>query len=429
MENNIIYFDTNGNLHNENGPAKIVYDINEKVIREEYYINGKLENGDEASIVEYDEDENISKEEFYENGILKLIIYYEENEIKEWYKNDKLEMTQIIYYDKEDNKIREEWYKNGKLNSRFVKVPFDFQQELEDYEIDLEDEDYTLDFNQNPEAEKKYQIYNSYILKLNLYQGDISELIHFNSIISNLDMKIDPYQNNIIKRLEPAVIVYDKKENVILKEWYSDGKLDRDDGPARISKFLNKSYRIFEYRGDESEDEYEGNYLKEWYKNNSLFNSNGPTKVFYDHLFNVTRAEWCNPVNGKLHRGDGPAVIDKNKEIVEWYFNGKLHNDDNKPAKYYIKTREYYGLEVYFIVEEWYFNEKLHNSNGPALIEYDDNNYSYSRWYFNGKELTEDQVRYLEMDKMWKNEEIDSYIQYLPHEMMDYQKRFLNFNQ
>ena len=54
--------------------------------------------------------------------------------------------------------------------------------------------------------------------------------------------------------------------------------------------------------------------------------------------------EWW--LNGKLHREDGPAIVDG--DFQEWYLNGKLHRED-----------------------------------GPAVVNGDD-----QEWYINGKLLT-----------------------------------------
>ena len=79
------------------------------------------------------------------------------------------------------------------------------------------------------------------------------------------------------------------------KEWYLDGKLHREDGPA------------FE----------RANGHKEWY------------------------------LAGYLHREDGPAV-EKANGNKEWYLNGRLHREDG-PAFEFASGSKYWclnGLEV-----------------------------------------------------------------------------------
>lgn len=77
------------------------------------------------------------------------------------------------------------------------------------------------------------------------------------------------------------------------KEWYLNGKLHREDGPA------------YEYA--------DGN--KNWFLNGKLHRVDGPaveyisgTKLWY--------------LNGKRHREDGPAIERGNGEKY-WYLNGK----------------------------------------------------------------------------------------------------------
>ena len=67
------------------------------------------------------------------------------------------------------------------------------------------------------------------------------------------------------------------------------------------------------------------------------------------------RQEWF--LNGKLHREDGPAIIEGNRQA--WYLNGKLHRED-----------------------------------GPAYI-----NDEYQSWHLHGKKVTEEDVRRNNLNK------------------------------
>jgi hypothetical protein len=58
--------------------------------------------------------------------------------------------------------------------------------------------------------------------------------------------------------------------------------------------------------------------------------------------------------NSKLHRDDGPAVIDIDGE-QQWYINGERHRDDGPAIT---------GGGN----EWWYINGKRHRINGPAII-------------------------------------------------------------
>jgi hypothetical protein len=66
----------------------------------------------------------------------------------------------------------------------------------------------------------------------------------------------------------------------------------------------------------------------------------GPAYINTDGIYK----EWR--INGKLHREDGPAIIDS--DCKEWYINGKKHREDG-PA--YISSN----------CKEWYINGIIRN--------------------------------------------------------------------
>lgn len=77
-------------------------------------------------------------------------------------------------------------------------------------------------------------------------------------------------------------------------------------------------------------------------------------------------------INGKLHREDGPALIDN--EGVKWYYNGKLHRDDG-PAQILTDGTQF-----------WYRYGRKHRNGGPATIYASGG----QRWLLNGKYHRED---------------------------------------
>ena len=96
--------------------------------------------------------------------------------------------------------------------------------------------------------------------------------------------------------------------------------------------------------------------------------------------------EWYNQ-NGKLHRIDGPAILDYFEfedvkiEREQWYLNGKLHREKD-PA--YIKYL--YSGEIDY--EEWWVNGNLHRTDGPAFIEYSESGkIEIEEWYLNGEDI------------------------------------------
>lgn len=60
---------------------------------------------------------------------------------------------------------------------------------------------------------------------------------------------------------------------------------------------------------------------------------------------------------------------------IIWYINGKLHREDG-PA-----IVDDYGNE------RWFLNDKLHREDGPAVMDAD----GEKRWYINDERLTEEE--------------------------------------
>ena len=71
-----------------------------------------------------------------------------------------------------------------------------------------------------------------------------------------------------------------------------------------------------------------------------------------------------------------------------WFFNGKLHRENDLPAVEYINGHK-----------EWYLNDERHREDGAA-IEWDDGNKS---WWLNGERHRKDgaAVEYADGDKEW----------------------------
>jgi len=82
------------------------------------------------------------------------------------------------------------------------------------------------------------------------------------------------------------------------KEWYLDGKLHREDGPAAEYPYGTKK----------------------WFLNGELHREDGPAAEYH----NGTKEWW---VYGKRHREDGPAVEHPDGR-KKYYLNGELHRED-----------------------------------------------------------------------------------------------------
>ena len=116
-----------------------------------------------------------------------------------------------------------------------------------------------------------------------------------------------PVSANPISRQEPFV------NGIGDREWWSNGKLHREDGPA--AEYAN---------GD-----------KEWYKDGKRHRTDGPAVIWADGS-----KFWL--LNGKLHREKAPAVEYANGD-KEWYIEGKLHREDG-PAVEYANGRKLWYL-------------------------------------------------------------------------------------
>lgn len=100
--------------------------------------------------------------------------------------------------------------------------------------------------------------------------------------------------------------------------------------------------------------------------------SSSKTGMFIDEC---GKKEWYK--NGKLHREDGPAIVEDWRK--EWYIDGKLHRENDLPALLRI---DYFDNSI--DRSEWWVNGKLHRIGKPAIISYE-NSKDVERYYENGK--------------------------------------------
>jgi hypothetical protein len=86
---------------------------------------------------------------------------------------------------------------------------------------------------------------------------------------------------------------------------------------------------------------------QEWYLNGKLHREDGPAIIHPDGT-----QEWW--LNGKLHREDGPAVIDPDGTQY-WYLNGKSHREDGPTVIYPDGRQEWYlnDKNITNIVSNW----------------------------------------------------------------------------
>ena len=137
-----------------------------------------------------------------------------------------------------------------------------------------------------------------------------------------------------------------KKEGKIIgsfgcEEWYKNGKLHREDGPALTNPDGTKQWfkHGIRHREDGPAIEYRSG-EECWYKDGELHREDGPSVIHDDGSF-----EWYK--NGELHREGGPAFKNFDGEL-RWYKNGKLHREDG-PAIDKTHSKSFYEDEQEFM--------------------------------------------------------------------------------
>lgn len=119
------------------------------------------------------------------------------------------------------------------------------------------------------------------------------------------------------RRLGPAVILTDRDTGeIIFQEWCERGKRHNPNGPA-----------VIDMRNDERR--------MEWYLDGKLSRNDGPAIVVHDEQGRLVREGFYQA--GKHHRVDGPAELQYDPDTgiaytEMWKVNGQLHREGNLPA-------------------------------------------------------------------------------------------------
>ena len=196
-----------------------------------------------------------------------------------------------------------------------------------------------------------------------------------------------PIINNIkAYETEKGIVEIIKNKNSGKKEWFLNGKLHREDGPAMEQADGSKRWFLHGnlHREDGPAVEY-ANGTKEWRRNGKLHREDGPAW----ERPNETKQWW---LNGKLHREDGPAM-EQADGTKEWYLNGKRHREDGPAMEQADGTKYWYlngnlhreegpAMEIAGGRKHWFLHGILHREDGPAA-EYEDGT---KYWYLNGKQ-------------------------------------------
>lgn len=219
------------------------------------------------------------------------------------------------------------------------------------------------------------------------------------------------------------------------KEWWVNGELHRNDGPAveisgNCHLWIVTNLKAVGIGGRRKKDNWiwranareynpsEEEFANEWWRNGKLHRNDGPAI----ERSNGERQWW---VNGKRHRVDGPAVIHP-EGSKEWWVDGDLHRDDgpavdiadgygltytchpelyNQKRFNYLKKAERLQAKEFSLSsnirggarhsgQEWWRKGKLHREDGPAI----DNAYingmvcfiKHTHWFTDGKHHRED---------------------------------------
>lgn len=145
---------------------------------------------------------------------------------------------------------------------------------------------------------------------------------------------------------------------VVEKECRLDSILHCPDGPALVGTKNGKPYQEYwawgyRHRADGPAIIWGSNYEFWYYGVRHRLEIGKPTVILEDgsHFFHT-----C----GQLHRTDGPAVVDKKRNILAWYQHGVLHRD-GAPA--FIKK-----LKNGRLIMVWMRQGFPVNTNGPIYI-------------------------------------------------------------
>jgi len=165
------------------------------------------------------------------------------------------------------------------------------------------------------------------------------------------------YRNNVYHNSDGPACIKDMR-TWKSREWWIDGKLHRENGPAIITKWPGGFSRI------------------EYYIGGVRHRVDRPAIVEKTRM-GVSRLDWYT--RGELHNDTSPAVlhfhINRKISLREWYSHGVFHRDDGPAREKYTETGELRRTE-------WWQHGQRHNANGPAIIK---NNGKTTMWYRNGR--------------------------------------------
>ena len=146
------------------------------------------------------------------------------------------------------------------------------------------------------------------------------------------------------------------------KEWWLNGKLHREDGPAAEYADGGKYWYINGKRHREDGPAIEdATGSKEWWLNGKQHRADGPAVEYASG----TKAWW---LNGKLHREDGPAVELSGGTKI-WYLNGIKVTEEI--IGFIIKRKRKLALKYWLLWTDYVMNPTTERGRRYANRQYD----------------------------------------------------------
>lgn len=179
------------------------------------------------------------------------------------------------------------------------------------------------------------------------------------------------YRHGVLHRMGAPARIKTCRGEICAASWWTDGRLHREDGPAKTGEYGDYWFRHGKLHRDEGPAKQFGDIYYAWYKDGKLHRDDGPARVRYGRPNELIEESWWQ--RGRLHRLDGPAKITPDRQ--QWYQRGKLHREDG-PAV--IITSPQLAKKC---IARWFIRGQLHRTDGPA-VEYPNGSKEY---WLNGK--------------------------------------------
>lgn len=167
--------------------------------------------------------------------------------------------------------------------------------------------------------------------------------------------------------------IYKINEETTLKHLYSD--------TFNQIEFTKNGYACcFENYPSFIIEDFNGNYCCKYQQildgTSKLHRIDNPATILISNYYKILMYY----INGKKHRLDGPALMEKklinnNEYLFIYYTNDKINRDNDEPARIFIDEEQK--------IESWYKNGEMHRDNKPAFIKYNNHKIVEQIYYQN----------------------------------------------